>query len=148
LSAVSHVPAQRARARLAGGRASLIALALAAACARPAQDEPPAPTTRIRLWHTFNPAETAELNQTLDHFTAARVETSMAPFGLGLAILRRELAHGRDCPDLVRVDATWLPGLVRDRLVAPVPPDIAAQRDFLPEALALASVDGTLHGLP
>jgi arabinogalactan oligomer/maltooligosaccharide transport system substrate-binding protein len=131
----------RAGAILAG-----LAVAHGAACSQPATDE--APRARIRLWHTFNPAETAELNQTLAHWTGAPVESSMAPFGLGLAILRRDLAQGRDCPDLVRVDATWLPGLVRDRLIAPVPEDIARARDFLPEAVELASVDGALHGLP
>lgn len=127
------------------GALFLLVLALAA-CSRPARDE--APRARIRLWHTFNPAETAELNRTLAHWTGAPVEASMTPFGLGLAILRRELAQGRDCPDLVRVDATWLPGLVRDQLIAPVPEDIARGRDFLPEAVELASVNGALHGLP
>jgi arabinogalactan oligomer/maltooligosaccharide transport system substrate-binding protein len=131
-----------------GRRALLIALALAAACSRPASDEAPIAQARIRLWHTFNPAETEELNQTLTQWTGAPVETSMAPFGRGLAILRGDLAKGRDCPDLVRVDATWLPGLIRDQLLAPVPADVAAQRDFLPEALELASAGGALHGLP
>jgi arabinogalactan oligomer/maltooligosaccharide transport system substrate-binding protein len=135
-------------ARPAGRRALLLALALSAACSRPASDDAPAAPARIRLWHTFNPAETAELNQTLTEWTGAPVETSMAPFGRGLAILRGDLAQGRDCPDLVRVDATWLPGLVRDQLLAPVPADVAGQRDFLPEALELASAGGALHGLP
>lgn len=147
---MSNASAHRARARSSIRLVVpiLIAIALDAGCSRPAGDGAPAATARIRLWHTFNPAETAELNQTLAHWTGAAVESSMAPFGLGLAILRRDLAHGRDCPDLVRVDATWLPGLVRDQLLAPVPQDIAGQRDFLPEALELASVDGALHGLP
>ncbi|HWN69426.1 MAG TPA: extracellular solute-binding protein [Haliangium sp.] len=150
---MSNAPAQPAHARRsirsAGRRgAILIAIALGAACSRPARDDAPAAQARVRLWHTFNPAETAELNQTLTHWTGGAVESSMAPFGLGLAILRRDLAQGRDCPDLVRVDATWLPGLVRDQLLAPVPADVAAQRDFLPEAVDLASVDGALYGLP
>jgi arabinogalactan oligomer/maltooligosaccharide transport system substrate-binding protein len=128
--------------------AILIALALTAGCSRPADDPAPPAGPRLRLWHTFNPAETAVLNQTLTAWTGPAVESSMAPFGLGLAILRRDLEHGRDCPDLVRVDATWLPGLVRDQLLVPAPADIAGQRDFLPEALELATVNGALHGLP
>jgi arabinogalactan oligomer/maltooligosaccharide transport system substrate-binding protein len=155
---VSNVPAYRVRARPASaspaaGPAAILGVvlllgALVAACSRPAEQAAPASGARIRLWHTFNPAETAELNQTLAHWTGAPVESSMTPFGLGLPILRRELEQGRDCPDLVRVDATWLPGLVRDRLLLPVPDPIARQRDFLPEALALATVQGALHALP
>jgi ABC-type glycerol-3-phosphate transport system substrate-binding protein len=153
---VNNAPAHRLRARRACRRAGahrraallVIAIALLAGCSRPASDDAPVATARIRLWHTFNPAETATLNQTLTHWRGAPVESSMAPFGLGLAILRRDLAQARDCPDLVRVDATWLPGLVRDQLIAPVPDDIARQRDFLPEAVELASVNGALHGLP
>lgn len=137
----------RARTRAALG-ATMISLALAAGCSRPADDPAPPATPRLRLWHTFNPAETAVLNQTLTAWTGPEVESSMAPFGLGLAILRRDLEQGRDCPDLVRVDATWLPGLVRDQLLVPAPADIAGQRDFLPESLELATVNGALHGLP
>lgn len=137
----------RAQSRAARG-ALLIALALAAGCSRPADDPAPPAGPRLRLWHTFNPAETAVLNQTLAAWTGPAVESSMAPFGQGLAILRRDLEQGRECPDLVRVDATWLPGLARDQLLAPAPADIVGQRDFFPEALELAGVGGTLYGLP
>lgn len=137
----------RAQSRVARG-AILIALAVAAGCSRPADEPAPPPQPRLRLWHTFNPAETAVLNQTLTAWTGPEVESSMAPFGQGLAILRRELEQGRDCPDLVRVDATWLPGLVRDQRLVPAPADIVGQRDFFPEALELASVGGALYGVP
>lgn len=137
----------RARHRAVRG-AILTALALTAGCSRPADDPAPPARPRLRLWHTFNPAETAALNQTLTAWTGPEVESSMAPFGQGLAILHRDLAEGRDCPDLVRVDATWLPGLVRERKLAPAPAEVVGQRDFLPEALELATVDGALYGLP
>lgn len=133
-----------------GARAGalLLAMTLLPGCSRSTGDvEPPGPA-RIHLWHTFNPAETEALNRALAGWTGAPVESSMAPFGLGLKILRRDLEQGRACPDLVRVDATWLPGLARDQLLAPVPADIVAQREFLPHALELATVNGTLHGLP
>lgn len=121
---------------------------LLTACSRSRGDaEPPGPA-RLHLWHTFNPVETEALNQALAAWAGAPVETSMAPFGLGLEILRRDLEAGRDCPDLVRVDATWLPGLAHDRLLARVPGDVAAQRGFLPQALELATVSRALHGLP
>lgn len=142
-----HDAVHRAQSRAARG-ALLIALALAAGCSRPADDPAPPAGPRLRLWHTFNPAETAVLNQTLAAWTGPAVESSMAPFGQGLAILRRDLEQGRECPDLVRVDATWLPGLARDQLLAPAPADIVGQRDFFPEALELAGVGGTLYGLP
>jgi arabinogalactan oligomer / maltooligosaccharide transport system substrate-binding protein len=98
---------------------------------------------RIKLWHTFDPTGTEALNAVLP----GDVEPTLLPFARAQTIVARELATGRDCPDLVRIDATWLPGLARDGLLLPVPERLAA-RDWLPEASELASFGGVGYGLP
>ncbi len=103
----------------------------------------------IRVWHTFNAAETEELNQALDQWPGATIEATMTPFFLGQNKLRATLGSDKDiCPDLARVDATWLPGLVADDLLLPVPDDVADQRAWLPEAAALTTIGGKRYGLP
>ena len=57
------------------------------------------------------------------------------------------LRGGRDCPDLIRIDATWLPALARAGLLAPAPADVAGAR-WLPEARALATDRGTMWAAP
>jgi len=102
--------------------------------------------TPIRFLHTFGPEETELANTTL----AARglaVESSLVPFARGQQVISEILRAGTNCPDLIRIDATWLPGLVSANLLAPVPPALA-QQDWLPEAVALASTDKGLAALP
>ncbi|GAB4514830.1 MAG: hypothetical protein Tsb0020_33400 [Haliangiales bacterium] len=126
-----------------------MALLFASAAGCPREHKtPPEPDARLRLWHTFNPAETEALNRDLRAWQGEPVESSMAPFGLGLKLLRETLSTGSDCPDLVRADATWLPGLVADELLAPVPDDLASQRLFLPEADELAYIGSQRYGFP
>ncbi|ACY18327.1 sugar ABC transporter substrate-binding protein [Haliangium ochraceum] len=143
-------PRDTARPRRALGLclAAALLLPLSPGCRRDHEPPEPPPSQRLRLWHTFNPAETQALNQALSEWAGAPVEASMAPFGLGLAILGRTLREGKDCPDLVRLEATWLPRLAANELLAAVPEDIAGQRDFLPEAQELATIAGTAYGLP
>lgn len=133
----------------------LLCAALLAACPRSTdQAPPPDPTTipRIRLWHTFNPAETEALNRALEEWPHtpdhAQVEATLIPFARGQTMLRQALRAGDDCPDLARVDATWLPALVAGELVQTVPDEHTAARKWLPEAVELATVAGRLHGLP
>src|SRR5262249_33993327 len=45
------------------------------------------------------------------------------------------------------IDATWLPALLEDRLLAPAPAELAA-RDWLPEARELASDHGAMWAAP
>lgn len=132
-------------------RAALLALPwLALACCRSSTEPAPAQPAPIRLLHTFNPAETEALNRALTDWSLAPVEPTLIPFSRGQTMLRQALRTGRDCPDLTRVDATWLPALVQDDLIRPVPDQVTGARQWLPEAAALAAVvdGGQPHGLP
>src|SRR5690606_31244119 len=109
--------------------------------------EPPAKAPAVRLVHTFNPAETAAL----DEFLAGRarpVTTALLPFARGQSVLHELLHSGADCPDVARIDATWLPGLVEADLLLPVPPALAEARQWLPEAAPLAGYRGETWALP
>jgi ABC-type glycerol-3-phosphate transport system substrate-binding protein len=57
------------------------------------------------------------------------------------------LRVGKDCPDLIRIDATWLPDLVAAHLLVPPPPALAAL-DWAAEAAQLGQWDGALWGVP
>lgn len=118
----------------------LLLLSIACACGGPA------PARRLALWHTFGPEETRALNQDLADLHV-RVEATLLPFGRARSRLLYALADGRECPDLARIDATWLPELAERGLLAPLP-DEAAADGFLPEALELARWHGKLWGLP
>ncbi|HEY4242895.1 MAG TPA: extracellular solute-binding protein [Kofleriaceae bacterium] len=115
------------------------ALLLLAACGTPAPAREP-----IRFLHTFGAAETEQLNAALAEQGIA-VEASLVPFARGQQVIGEILRAGHPCPDLIRIDATWLPGLAAS--LAPVPPELAGL-DWLPEARALATVDGQLRAVP
>ncbi len=124
--------------------AALIALA---ACGRERAAAPP-----IRFLHTFAPAETELFNATMVQRGIA-VESSLVPFARGQQVIGEILFAGRSesgplhpgggragsaCPDLIRIDATWLPGLLAKGLLAPAPAELVKQ-DWLPEAAALVA---------
>lgn len=100
----------------------------------------------IRLWHTFGGAETEALNESLADREGRPVEVTRIGFARGHVVLSEILAEGTDCPDLLRIDATWLAALA-PRL-RPAPDALAGDRDWLPEALELATVGGVRYGLP
>lgn len=98
----------------------------------------------IRFLHTFGADETELFNQTISERGLA-VESSLVPFARGQQVISEILDAKHDCPDLIRIDATWLPGL-RAQLV-PAPTDVSAL-DWTPEAAALAELGGTWWGVP
>jgi maltose-binding protein MalE len=103
---------------------------------------------RVRLWHAFNAGEAAALNQALETWQAEQRiadEPVKETFARGQTMLRRVLETGTDCPDLARIDATWLPGLVSAGLVQRTPASVGSDRRWLPAAAAL--VDGERYGL-
>jgi hypothetical protein len=113
---------------------------LIAACGGDAPAPPP-----IRFLHTLGPAETELFNDIVVERGLA-VDSSLVPFARGQQMIGEILQAGTSCPDLIRIDATWLPGLRAE--LAPVPADLAAL-DWTAEAAALAdggavpeSVDG------
>lgn len=110
-----------------------LALAVIGGCGESA----PAPARAVRFVHTFSPAETAALAELLEN-TGRRVEATLLPFARGEAVLGQALRRPDDCPDLARIDATWLPALADAGLLA-APPPALADRDWLPEARELAS---------
>jgi len=121
-------------------RIAALCLALAA-CG----SERPAPTP-IRFLHTFGADETELFNATMSERGIA-VESSLVPFARGQQVISEILRAGNACPDLIRIDATWLPGFVAAKLLQPVPANLA-QGDWLPEAVALASDENGLAALP
>src|SRR5690606_7625565 len=72
---------------------------------------------------------------------------TLLPFSRAQHIVRGALVAGEECPDLVRIDATWLPALVAADRLAPVP-EARVPRGLLPEAAELATAGGVLYGLP
>jgi ABC-type glycerol-3-phosphate transport system substrate-binding protein len=119
---------------------ALVLIAIAACGGEPAA---PAP---IRFLHTFDAKETELFNSTMAERRLA-VESSLVPFARGQQVISEILRAGKDCPDLIRIDATWLPELAAAHLVV-APPPALAQLDWTPEATALAQVDGAWWGVP
>ncbi len=117
-----------------------IAGVLGAACG--GGDAPSA--AAIRFLHTFSPGETELFNATMVERGLA-VEGSLVPFARGQQVIGEILRAKADCPDLIRIDATWLPGLRSELL--PAPADLAAA-DWTPEASALAQLGDTWWGAP
>lgn len=114
-----------------------------AACGGSSETPGPAP---IRFLHTFGPEETEVFNATMAERGIA-VDASLVPFARGQQVIGEILRTGTNCPDLIRIDATWLPGFVADKLLQPVPPELAAL-DWLPEAKDLAATSAGLAALP
>jgi hypothetical protein len=75
------------------------------------------------------------------------LESSLVPFARGQQVIGEILRAKANCPDLIRIDATWLPQLVGAGLLAPVPAQLASL-DWLPEAAQLASTEHGLSALP
>jgi len=108
--------------------------------------KPPARPPAIRFLHTFGPQETELFNTTMAERGIA-VESLLVPFARGQQTIN-EILHARnDCPDLIRIDATWLAGLVASGLVVE-PPAALAALDWTPEAAALAQLRGVWWSLP
>ena len=123
-------------------RPAVVFVLVLAACSSAPDDAPPP----IHFLHTFAPAETELVNKAIADRGLA-VEASLVPFARGQQVIREILRAHHACPDLIRIDATWLPGLVADDLLAPLPPALAAL-DWSPEAAQLATYRDALWGAP
>ena len=121
-----------------------LVLALGAACG--GQGESAAPAPPIKFLHTFNPSETELFNKTI----ADRgwvVDASLVPFARGHQVITEILRAGNACPDLIRIDATWLPGLVAAKLLVKPPEDLV-KTPWASISGELASLDGVLWAVP
>ena len=116
-----------------------LALATLGACGREPVEIP-----AIRFLHTFAPEE-SELLDTITTERKLAVESSRVPFARGQQVIGEILRAGRDCPDLIRIDATWLPGMAE--LLAPAP-DALARLDWTPEAQAMIKVGPATLAVP
>ncbi len=117
-------------------------VALFAACGA----QPSTPPRPIRFLHTFNPRETELFNTTIAD-RGLSVESSLVPFARGHQVITELLRGGVDCPDLIRIDATWLPGLVGAKLLQPPPAELAGA-GWSAIAKELAIADGALWAVP
>jgi multiple sugar transport system substrate-binding protein len=115
-------------------RSALLLLVLTACGGEHAQPQ------AIRFLHTFGAEETEVFNATMDARGIA-VESSLVPFARGQQVISEILRAGTACPDLIRIDATWLPNFVAAGLVAQAPAELV-QLDWLPEAAALVAPPG------
>ncbi|MEZ4401667.1 MAG: extracellular solute-binding protein [Kofleriaceae bacterium] len=107
---------------------------------------PAAPAPPVRFMHTLSPPEAAALDELLAG-RAEPVERTLLPFSRAEAVVGATLARADDCPDLIRVDATWLPALAAAARLVPPPPALAA-RDWTPAARDLATAGGALVAVP
>jgi ABC-type glycerol-3-phosphate transport system substrate-binding protein len=106
----------------------------------------PAPVRPIKFLHTFNARETELFNTTIAE-RGLVVDASLVPFARGHQVITELLRAGADCPDLIRIDATWLPGLVAGRLLA-APPAELASAPWSAIGKELATADGALWAVP
>jgi ABC-type glycerol-3-phosphate transport system substrate-binding protein len=124
-----------------GVRASIALAACAAGACHRAPERPP-----LRFLHTFGNEETQLFNEVIAERGIA-VEASVVPFARGRQVIGEILRAATDCPDLLRIDATWLPELVAGDLLSE-PPRALAARDWSPEAAALAQLRGVWWAVP
>jgi hypothetical protein len=99
-------------------------------------------TPAIRFLHTFSPEETELFNKIIAE-RGVVVESSLVPFARGQQVIGEILRSGKNCPDLIRIDATWLAGLSDQ--VQPVPRPYTLI-DWTPEALSM--VGSPPRGIP
>jgi ABC-type glycerol-3-phosphate transport system substrate-binding protein len=102
------------------------------------------PARQIRFLHTFGPEET-ELFNKLSVERGIAVDSSLVPFARGQQVIGEILRAGKNCPDLIRIDATWLSGLHAAGLLRPVPEPLA-KLDWTPEAIAMVGTPA--RGVP
>lgn len=117
-----------------------LAAAIAAGCGAPAPAVRP-----IRFLTTFSPRETELFHTTIAERGLA-VDVSLVPFARGHQVITEMLRAGKDCPDLIRIDATWLPSLVDAKVLAQPPAEL--QTGWAPLGKDLAVVAATQWAVP
>ncbi|HEU4731271.1 MAG TPA: hypothetical protein VFT22_25430, partial [Kofleriaceae bacterium] len=121
---------------------ALCAAVISGSACQKSTERPPA----IRFLHTFGNEETRLFNETMAE-RGIVVEASLVPFARGRQVIGEILRARSDCPDLIRIDATWLPELVAAGLLLE-PPLALAAHDWSPEATELARMHGVWWAVP
>ncbi len=99
------------------------------------------------------PDTVAKLEAAAATYTQSHPDTKISvravPFGDLLTTLRTS-GGDADGATIAGIYDAWLPDLVKDQLVAPVPDAIAAdtQANWPAGVIAAATIDGTLYGIP
>jgi ABC-type glycerol-3-phosphate transport system substrate-binding protein len=75
------------------------------------------------------------------------VATTILPFARATSRFRSAIGDGQ-CPDLLRIDATRIPGLVQSNTIREVPVEIWSSRRWLPETESMVSFEGKRYALP
>jgi ABC-type glycerol-3-phosphate transport system substrate-binding protein len=114
-------------------------LALACCGGEPRAERP------IKFLHTFSPRETELFNTTIAE-RGLHVDASLVPFARGHQVIEELLRGGVHCPDLIRIDATWLPGLVAAKLLVAPPGELA--EGWSANAKDLAVAGGAMWAVP
>ena len=107
---------------------------------------PAATDHRVRFLHTFSPRQANHVAALLAD-TFADVDLVAVPFARARHVLRANLISQQHCPDVARIDATWLPELVESQLLLR-PPAQFNDSAWSPTALAFARYQAQLWAVP
>ncbi len=105
-----------------------------------------APKDHLRLLHTFSPRQANHVAALLAG-KFADVDIVAVPFARARQVLRANLMSQQFCPDVARIDATWLPELVESQLLLPPLAQFDATA-WSATAVAFASYRGKLWAVP
>lgn len=114
---------------------------------------PPREGTRLVIWETYNDQEHALFTTLVREYAARRpglrLEVMRLPFdGHETKLMLSMVTH--TAPDICRVDASFLPRLIRSRAAVDLSPYGASARapDLVPAAVQSAMAGGRLFGVP
>lgn len=101
----------------------------------------------LKLWHTFNPAETSVLNAVLSDLRREHpdwsVTATVLPFAHAQNAYRTALSRcAPDAPDVLRVELPWIAAFVDKGFLRTQPADAPRRRDYLAAAQPLAQYRG------
>jgi ABC-type glycerol-3-phosphate transport system substrate-binding protein len=104
------------------------------------------PASQLRFLHTFTSQQAQHVAALLSR-QFADIDIVAVPFARARQVLRANIAAKQHCPDVARIDATWLPELVADQMVTPVPSTIL-DRDVEQNVALLTVVNGQAWAVP